>query len=116
MPRSQRCRQRTLIGAAPRHGDRLRAERLASIPRRRVIELNGQPGEQPRAHCGVAFAERCKRLLQQRDCVFIDGDDGDAEAGVSERRLGEHTGVAAVPGQRRGGVEGCSREVAIAGA
>ena len=72
-------------------------ERQPAVGVARVVELQRQPGEQPRAQRRVLAAEQAERLLQDPRDVLLDASELRPAAGVAERGAAEQARVAERP-------------------
>jgi hypothetical protein len=103
----ERVRERSRVAGGLRARDRLGAQRLRGVALRRVVELDGEA----RLEAGTehAVTHGLDGLLEPRDGVGVKVDDGDAEAGEADGRLGEQLAVAAPARQSRRGGERLAR-------
>ena len=86
--------ERERVAEPARERDRLLRQREPPVGVARVVELEGEPGEQPRAQRRVLGAERAERLLQPRRDVLLDAPELRPAAGVAERGAAEQRRVA----------------------
>ena len=100
--RVQAGRERHRVAEPARERDRLGGEREPPVGIARVVELEREPGEQPRAQRRVLAAERPERLLQQPGDVLLHAPELRPAAGVAERRAAEQRRVAERASAARG--------------
>ena len=108
--------ERARVAEPAREVDRLLGERQPAIRVARVVELEREPRQQPRAQRAVLVAERRERLLEQRQPRLVDAAEHRPLAGVAERRAAEQRRVAQHARRGGGGLERGPRRRLHAGA
>ena len=104
---ARRQRERIAEPAGERHGLVGQGEPAAGVGG--VVELEREPGQQPRPQRRLLLAELCQRLLQQRRDLLRHAPELRPASGEPERGASEQSGVAQRPRRRRRRREGGAR-------